>query len=79
LDVDREQIIHDRLGMSLTAVAKKHGISRASVCRIAKLRALTADSTSRSVSCEGRLACQLTLRVPNKLQIRLTSAAESVA
>jgi DNA invertase Pin-like site-specific DNA recombinase len=34
LDVDREQIIHDRLGMSLTAVAKKHGISRASVCRI---------------------------------------------
>ena len=34
LDVDREQIINDRLGMSLTAVAKKHGISRASVCRI---------------------------------------------
>jgi DNA invertase Pin-like site-specific DNA recombinase len=35
LDVDREQIINDRRSaMSLTAVAKKHGISRASVCRI---------------------------------------------
>jgi DNA invertase Pin-like site-specific DNA recombinase len=35
LDVDREQIVNDRRsGRSLTAVAKKHGISRASVCRI---------------------------------------------
>ena len=33
LDVNREQVIHDRRsGMSLTLVAKKHGISRASVC-----------------------------------------------
>jgi len=37
LDVDREQVIDDRRsGMSLTQVAKKHGISRASVCRLMK-------------------------------------------
>jgi DNA invertase Pin-like site-specific DNA recombinase len=37
LDVDRHQVIDDRRsGMSLTQVAKKHGISRASACRIVK-------------------------------------------
>jgi DNA invertase Pin-like site-specific DNA recombinase len=37
LDVNREQVIQDRRsGMSLTQVAKKHGISRASVCRLIK-------------------------------------------
>jgi DNA invertase Pin-like site-specific DNA recombinase len=37
LDVDREQVITDRRsGMSLTQVAKRHGISRASVCRLVK-------------------------------------------
>jgi DNA invertase Pin-like site-specific DNA recombinase len=37
LDVDRQQVIRDRRsGMSLTQVAKKHGISRASVCRLVK-------------------------------------------
>lgn len=37
LDVDREQVVLDRRsGMSLTQVAKKHGISRASVCRLMK-------------------------------------------
>jgi len=37
LDVDREQIVHDRRsGMSLTQVAKRHNISRASVCRLMK-------------------------------------------
>ncbi len=37
LDVNREQVIQDRIsGMSLTQVAKKHGISRASVCRLMK-------------------------------------------
>jgi DNA invertase Pin-like site-specific DNA recombinase len=35
LDVDREQVVHDRRsGMSLTDVARKYSISRASVCRI---------------------------------------------
>jgi DNA invertase Pin-like site-specific DNA recombinase len=37
LDVDREQLILDRRsGMSLTVVAKRHSISRASVCRLMK-------------------------------------------
>src|SRR5208283_2481869 len=37
LDVNREQIVRDRRsGMSLTQVAKKHGVSRASVCRLVK-------------------------------------------
>ena len=37
LDVDREQVVADRCsGMSLTQVARKHRISRASVCRLVK-------------------------------------------
>ena len=35
LDVDRGEIVRDRLaGSSLTKVAKKHGVSRATVCRL---------------------------------------------
>jgi len=37
LDVDRERVVLDRRsGMSLTQVAKRHNISRASVCRLMK-------------------------------------------
>jgi DNA invertase Pin-like site-specific DNA recombinase len=37
LDIDRGQVVRDRRsGMSLTMVAKKHRISRASVCRLMK-------------------------------------------
>ncbi len=37
LDINREQVVIDsREGMSLTLVARKHSISRASVCRIVK-------------------------------------------
>jgi DNA invertase Pin-like site-specific DNA recombinase len=37
LDIDREQVVMDRRGgMSLTATARKHSISRASVCRLMK-------------------------------------------
>jgi len=37
LDIDREQVVRDRRsGMSLTCVAKRHRISRASVCRLMK-------------------------------------------
>jgi DNA invertase Pin-like site-specific DNA recombinase len=37
LDINREQVVHDRCsGMSLTQVARKHKISRASVCRLMK-------------------------------------------
>ena len=45
LDVNRQQVIEDRRsGMSLTGVAKKHGISRASVCRLMKEASTTADA-----------------------------------
>jgi DNA invertase Pin-like site-specific DNA recombinase len=37
LKIDRDQVVSDRRsGQSLTQVAKKHGISRASVCRLMK-------------------------------------------
>ena len=37
LDIDRQQVLIDRRsGMSLTQVARKHNISRASVCRMVK-------------------------------------------
>jgi DNA invertase Pin-like site-specific DNA recombinase len=36
LDVDRDQVVIDRRSMSLTQVARKHSISRASVCRLMK-------------------------------------------
>jgi DNA invertase Pin-like site-specific DNA recombinase len=37
LDIDREQVVRDRFsGMSLSQVAQKHRISRASVCRLMK-------------------------------------------
>src|SRR5882724_8612220 len=37
LNIDREQVVYDRCsGMSLTQVAKRHKISRASVCRLMK-------------------------------------------
>src|SRR5271169_2793470 len=37
LDMNREQIVHDRRsGLSLTQVAKKHSVSRATVCRLMK-------------------------------------------
>jgi DNA invertase Pin-like site-specific DNA recombinase len=37
LDINREQVVIDRRGgMSLTTVAKRHNISRASVCRLMK-------------------------------------------
>jgi DNA invertase Pin-like site-specific DNA recombinase len=37
LDINREQVVIDRRsGLSLTLVARKHSISRASVCRLMK-------------------------------------------
>jgi DNA invertase Pin-like site-specific DNA recombinase len=45
LDVNREQVVQDRRsGMSLTQVAKKHGISRASVCRLMKEAGTISDA-----------------------------------
>ena len=43
LEIDREQVVRDRFsGMSLSQVAKKHRISRASVCRLMKKCGATA-------------------------------------
>jgi len=45
LDVNREQVVLDRRsGLSLTQVAKKHGISRASMCRLMKEAGTTSDA-----------------------------------
>src|ERR1019366_3843792 len=44
LNVNRAAIVHDRLsGMSLTAVGKKHGVSRGTVCRLVRLAGGQAD------------------------------------
>jgi DNA invertase Pin-like site-specific DNA recombinase len=44
LDVNRQQVVLDRRsGMSLTQVAKKHSISRASVCRLMKEASVNSD------------------------------------
>jgi DNA invertase Pin-like site-specific DNA recombinase len=46
LDLDRAQVIQDRRsGMSLTQVAKKHGISRESVCRLMKEASSTPETS----------------------------------
>ena len=60
LDVDREQVVIDRrTGMSLTQVAKRHNISRASVCRLMKQAnidcSLVAAHSSEDVGYEPRL------------------------
>ena len=45
LDINREQVVTDRrTGMSLTQVAKRHNISRASVCRLMKEAARNSDA-----------------------------------
>jgi hypothetical protein len=60
LDVDREQVVQDRRsGISLTNVAKKHSISRASVCRLMKEAnsnpGLVVAASSEDVANEARL------------------------
>lgn len=50
LDVNREQVIQDRRsGMSLTQVAKRHGISRASVCRLMKKSSMKRDASATAL------------------------------
>jgi DNA invertase Pin-like site-specific DNA recombinase len=51
LNIDREQVVADRKsGMSLTMVAKKHRISRASVCRLVREAAATQSKVIAQVS-----------------------------
>jgi DNA invertase Pin-like site-specific DNA recombinase len=50
LDVNRDQIVSDRRsGMSLTQVAKKHGVSRASICRLMKANSVPSADASTAV------------------------------
>ena len=52
LYVNREQVVRDRRSrMSLTQVAKRHGISRASVCRI--VRELGSGDTAVAITGTG--------------------------
>jgi DNA invertase Pin-like site-specific DNA recombinase len=51
LDVNREQVVRDRrCGMSLTQVAKRHGISRASVCRLVKEASASPDAAAPALA-----------------------------
>ena len=69
LDVNREQVIQDRRsGMSLTQVAKKHGISRAGVCRLMKEASASpvpAFATSMPEQSSAARAAQRTAGTPN--------------
>jgi DNA invertase Pin-like site-specific DNA recombinase len=49
MNIDREQVVRDRRsGMSLRQVARKHGISRASVCRLVKESSAAVQALSES-------------------------------
>jgi DNA invertase Pin-like site-specific DNA recombinase len=51
LNVNRAEIVRDRaLGLSLTDVAKKHGVSRGLVCRIVKLAGGKANNVPPSLN-----------------------------
>src|SRR6202021_1524606 len=52
LNIDREQVVADRKsGMSLTQIAKKHRISRASVCRLVKESGASAMALENAAGC----------------------------
>jgi DNA invertase Pin-like site-specific DNA recombinase len=58
LDIDREQVVEDRRGgMSLTHVARKHSISRASVCRL--MKEAVNNSAAALVASGAELAAQV--------------------
>jgi DNA invertase Pin-like site-specific DNA recombinase len=51
LDIDRNALVHDRLsGMSLTQVAKRYGVSRASVVRFVRLAQNNSGATLGKLS-----------------------------
>ncbi len=57
LDINREQVVEDRRsGMSLTLVARKHSISRASVCRL--MKDASENSHAAVVASDGNVAAQ---------------------
>jgi DNA invertase Pin-like site-specific DNA recombinase len=59
LDIDHESLVHDRMsGMSLTQVAKRYGVSRASVVRWVRLASKNSGATL------GKLALAAQRKVP---------------
>jgi DNA invertase Pin-like site-specific DNA recombinase len=78
LDINREQVVRDRQsGLSLRQVARKHGISRASVCRLVK-EVERSESRSEQAS-HRRVAGHLKERLPyysaSYLGIKMNSVA----
>jgi DNA invertase Pin-like site-specific DNA recombinase len=60
LDIDRAQVVADRrTGMSLTNVAKRHNISRASVCRL--MKESNGNSAAAVVTAGGTVVAQVQL------------------
>jgi DNA invertase Pin-like site-specific DNA recombinase len=58
LDIDREQVVIDRrTGMSLTLVARKHSVSRATVCRL--MKEFHGTSAATVVASDGTLVAQV--------------------
>ena len=71
LDVNREQVVRDRQSrMSLTQVAKKHGISRASVCRLMKELGAEPPMSAVAVPEDAPARCNACGGVPVILQTR---------
>ena len=58
LDINREQVVTDRRsGMSLTLVARKHSVSRATVCRL--MKESNGNSAAAMVASDGSLVAQV--------------------
>jgi len=74
LDVDRDSLVRDRVaGMSLTSVAKKYGVSRASVVRFvreAQRRDLPAQNGEKPPFAEGCTAIQSRAWGKNEIHAR---------
>jgi DNA invertase Pin-like site-specific DNA recombinase len=60
LDINREQVVTDRRrGMSLTLVARKHSVSRATVCRL--MKESNGNSAAAVVTAGGTVVAQVQL------------------
>jgi hypothetical protein len=81
LDINREQVVTDRRGgMSLTQVAKRHSISRVSVCRLMKefnghspSAAAVVSGDNRGTSRSGRLLTMTDERVVKSFVVVFTN------
>ena len=73
LDVDRAAIVQDRLtGLSLTKVAKKHRVSRATVCRLVNQSAIARETRNPQTPVAGRCDSQVAAeRASHKQPVKL--------